>query len=177
MKAMLKHKSADDCLVDGALVGERLVEFASIHFADTIMAYLPIPGELNFMPLMQSWIDESRIVCTPIVDWETKTMKAGLLSGLGNDDLVQDQYGIRKPTKCIPVPHDTIESIIVPGVAFTKNGIRLGRGGGYYDKFLAAYSPPIILGVCFNEQIVDSLPAEEHDVRMTAVITPTQIHI
>ena len=65
----------------------------------------------------------------------------------------------------------------MPGVAFTKNGLRLGRGGGYYDKFLAANSPPIILGVCFDEQVLDNLPSEEHDVRMTAVITPTQTYI
>ncbi|MBI68705.1 MAG: 5-formyltetrahydrofolate cyclo-ligase [Phycisphaerae bacterium] len=174
MQAMLKHKTAGDCLTVGSLVTERLTAFASVALADTVMAYLPIAGELNFMPLLQSWIDESRIVCSPIVDWESKTMKAGLLTGLGEGDLIPDQFGIRNPSSFTPVPHDTIEVIIVPGVAFTKSGIRLGRGGGYYDKFLSAYSPPIILGVCFDEQVVESLPTEEHDIRMTAVITPTQ---
>lgn len=177
MQATLKQTSADESLAAGALVAKRLSEFASVQFADTVMVYLPIAGELNFMPLMQSWIEESRIVCTPVVDWESQTMRAGLLTGLGDDELVQDQHGIRNPAKFIPVPHDTIEVVIVPGVAFTKNGIRLGRGGGYYDKFLAAYAPPIILGVCFDEQVVDSLPAQEHDIRMTAVITPTNTHI
>ena len=177
MQSVLKQKSDEDCHSEGELVAKRLAEFASIKYADTVMVYLPIIGELNLMPLIQSWIDESRIVASPIVDWETKTMKAGLLSGTSEDDLVQDRYGIRNPAKFVPIPHDSIEVVIVPGVAFTNKGVRLGRGGGYYDKFLEACSPPIILGVCFDEQVVDVLPSEDHDVRMTAVITPTQTYI
>lgn len=177
MQEVLSRKTDDNAIADGALVAERLSEFASVQLADTVMTYLPIAGELNLMPLMQTWLDESRIVCTPIVDWESRTMKAGLISGLGDGELVPDQHGIRNPAKYVPVPHNSIEVVIVPGVAFTKNGLRLGRGGGYYDKFLAANSPPIILGVCFDEQVIDNLPSEDHDIRMTAVITPTQTYI
>lgn len=65
-----------------------------------------------------------------------------------------------------------ITAIIVPGLAFTKGGQRLGRGGGYYDRYLASLQPATHkIGVCFAVQIVDSLPIEPHDQKMDVVVT------
>ena len=70
------------------------------------------------------------------------------------------------------VPPTEITAIIVPGLAFTKGGQRLGRGGGYYDRYLAALPPTTHkIGVCFALQIVDALPIEHHDQKMDVVIT------
>ena len=60
-------------------------------------------------------------------------------------------------------------------IAFAK--CRLGRGGGFYDRFLAHAKPPIVIGVCFDEQIVDAVPCESHDQRMTIVVTPTNVFV
>lgn len=69
-------------------------------------------------------------------------------------------------------PLGEVDVILVPGVAFTRAGQRLGRGGGYYDRLLAALPPTTLrLGVCFELQIVDELPAEAHDMTVDAVIT------
>jgi 5-formyltetrahydrofolate cyclo-ligase len=60
----------------------------------------------------------------------------------------------------------------VPGLAFTRKGLRLGRGGGYYDRYLAALPPTTLkIGVCFALQLVDAMPTEPHDQRMNAVVT------
>lgn len=65
-----------------------------------------------------------------------------------------------------------ITAIIVPGLAFTKGGQRLGRGGGYYDRYLASLPATTVkIGVCFALQIVDTLPIEHHDQKMDVVIT------
>ena len=62
--------------------------------------------------------------------------------------------------------------VIVPGLAFTAAGDRLGQGGGWYDRFLSDARPDCVaIGVCFNEQIVDALPTEPHDVTMDVVVT------
>ena len=62
--------------------------------------------------------------------------------------------------------------VIVPGLAFTAAGDRLGQGGGWYDRFLSVARPDCVaIGVCFNEQIVDALPTEPHDVTMDVVVT------
>ena len=70
------------------------------------------------------------------------------------------------------VPPAEISAIIVPGLAFTKSGQRLGRGGGYYDRYLAMLPPATHkIGVCFSLQLVESLPIEPHDQKMDAMVT------
>ena len=66
----------------------------------------------------------------------------------------------------------TIDLVVVPGVAFTAGGHRLGQGGGWYDRFLPGLRPGVTrIGVCFAECLVDDLPTETHDVTMDLVIT------
>jgi 5-formyltetrahydrofolate cyclo-ligase len=66
-------------------------------------------------------------------------------------------------------------ALVIPGRAFTKNGERLGRGKGYYDKYLASYSGKKI-GLCFEEQILDEIPTEKHDINMDIIITDKNIY-
>ncbi len=68
------------------------------------------------------------------------------------------------------MPFDLVEFVIVPGLAFTPDGYRLGYGGGFYDRFLSLVQAPNA-GVCFAEQIVPELPVEAHDVRVQRVIS------
>ena len=69
---------------------------------------------------------------------------------------------------------DRFDLILVPGLAFDKSGARLGRGRGFYDRFLAGITG-FRVGVCFDWQLVESVPVEAHDIRMDAVVTPSQI--
>jgi 5-formyltetrahydrofolate cyclo-ligase len=81
---------------------------------------------------------------------------------------------IREPvfTPARLVPPEQIDLILVPGLAFTRAGQRLGRGGGFYDRYLAALPTRAIkLGVCFQCQIEENLPLEAHDQRVHAIIT------
>ncbi|MEZ5297191.1 MAG: 5-formyltetrahydrofolate cyclo-ligase [Ilumatobacteraceae bacterium] len=71
-----------------------------------------------------------------------------------------------------PVAADVPDVIVVPGLGFTAAGDRLGRGGGWYDRFLAdRRSDGVAIGVCFAEQIVDELPVDDHDVPLDLVVT------
>lgn len=66
----------------------------------------------------------------------------------------------------------TLDVVVVPGLAFTPDGHRLGQGGGHYDRFLARLRPECVtIGVCFAEQVCERLPAEAHDVRVDVVVT------
>ncbi|EJY54869.1 5-formyltetrahydrofolate cyclo-ligase [Alicyclobacillus hesperidum URH17-3-68] len=90
------------------------------------------------------------------------------------DDLVPGRYGILAPRDDAPtVPREEITLAFVPGLAFAKDGVRLGYGGGYYDRYFADAEQqfPVRVGVCFSEQFVDCLPFDPHDVRMHAVLT------
>jgi 5-formyltetrahydrofolate cyclo-ligase len=64
----------------------------------------------------------------------------------------------------------------VPGVLFDRRGFRIGRGGGYYDRFLAALAGGVRIGLIYDEFLVDRVPTEDHDVPVDAVITPSGLH-
>ncbi len=81
-------------------------------------------------------------------------------------------FGIMEPVATTPVDPSEIDAIIVPGVAFTRLGARLGRGKGFYDKYLSrngfrAYT----IGVCYPCQLVDALPTEEHDKMLDTIVS------
>jgi len=87
------------------------------------------------------------------------------------DELRSGAYGIPEPTGPSVEP-DTIDLVIVPGLAFTADGRRLGQGGGFYDRFLPLVRPDCVTcGVGFAEQIVDDLPLEPHDRPLRMLLT------
>jgi 5-formyltetrahydrofolate cyclo-ligase len=113
---------------------------------------------------------EGRTICYPTI------RKGGLdFMGVGGPDSVAPgQFGIREPVfdHARVIPPDTFDLILVPGAAFTADGERLGRGGGFYDRVLS--SPgfrAFKVGVCFDRQVLESLPTEPHDQRVHRVVT------
>ncbi len=158
----------------GDAICERLMTIASVLFADTIFAYLPLEDEVNLLPLMTTWLDESRTIGVPLVSWEEKTMKAGMLNTLEDAALKSTRHGLLEPSERHPIPAGYIDVILVPGIGFDASGGRLGRGGGFYDRYLRDARPPIVIGVAFDEQIVDDIYVEPHDQRMSAVVTQSR---
>ena len=89
-------------------------------------------------------------------------------------DLKTGQFGIREPADACPlIPLNRLDFVLVPGVAFDLQGRRLGRGKGYYDRLLAEVRGKTC-GVAFDEQIVEELPLEPHDVLVNCILTPTR---
>jgi 5-formyltetrahydrofolate cyclo-ligase len=87
----------------------------------------------------------------------------------GRDSLRVGAYNILEPVGPVFSDYDSIDLAVVPGVAFTADGIRLGRGKGYYDRLLPRIKARKI-GICFPFQILHSIPAESFDIRMDEVI-------
>ena len=90
------------------------------------------------------------------------------------EELVPGKFGILEPCADTPSAGLSFDLILVPGMAFDRKGGRLGRGRGYYDRFLASASG-FVAGVCFDDQIVQEVPREPHDARMDAVVTRSEI--
>jgi 5-formyltetrahydrofolate cyclo-ligase len=89
-------------------------------------------------------------------------------------DLVPGRFGIAEPNgDCAALTLNQLDLILVPGVGFSPNGARLGRGGGYYDRLLAQVRN-IKCGVAFDCQVVVEVPQEAHDIRMDYLLTPTR---
>jgi 5-formyltetrahydrofolate cyclo-ligase len=89
------------------------------------------------------------------------------------DVLVRSEIGVLEPDpdRCPQQDAREIDLVLVPGLAFTKSGQRLGRGGGYYDRFLANLSPEVeTLGIALPCQIFETLPTEPHDIPVRRVL-------
>ena len=87
------------------------------------------------------------------------------------NDMRVGAYGISEPAGGCPVAPSQIEAVVVPGVAFTLDGARLGRGKGFYDKYMSQKGfKASKIGVCFRCQLVDAIPCEEHDIMMDTVL-------
>lgn len=116
----------------------------------------------------------------PHADGKTICYPAIRMGGLdfigvtGPESLVVGQFGVREPVfdQARIIPPDTFDLVFVPGAAFTANGDRLGRGGGFYDRLLS--SPgfrAFKVGVCFERQVIPEIPMETHDQRVHRVVT------
>ena len=175
LRQILASMSTQDRQEASKAICAHLSTLPSIETADTILAYLPLEGEVDLTPLLTALIEKSRTVCVPIVTWENKTMHAGLLPTLDRESLIEGKHGLREPRDSLPVSADTIDVMLVPGLGFDRNGSRLGRGGGYYDRYLNNHRSPIVIGVAFDCQMLESIDREEHDQLMTAVVTPSGV--
>lgn len=137
--------------------------------AQRVALYSPLPSEPDLNAL---WEHGARTFCYPRVAGE----QMEFVEVAKIEDLVAAAWNpwVREPALEASqiVDPSQITLMLVPGLAFTRQGERLGRGGGYYDRFLAQLPRETTkLGVCFDVQLVAALPSESHDVRMNAVIT------
>jgi len=143
-------------------------EFAA---ARVVMLFLSTPHEVDTASLaLKSW-QAGKTVVVPKVSWDQRRMLPVEISSL-NANMTTTGPGVREPVNGNPIPVDFIDLVIVPGVGFTANGHRIGRGMGFYDRFLAQ---PEFLGVScglgFEEQIVEQLPVLDHDVPLSMLAT------
>ena len=135
--------------------------------AQVVAADAALPGEPALRPL--DWVGE-KTVLLPRVDGEDLVFHA--VSDAAQ--LKSGAFGVMEPdpAKCPAFDPRNAEIICVPGLAFTTDGLRLGRGRGFYDRLLAALPADIFrVGVCFAEQIVTELPSEPHDEEVDIVLS------
>ena len=145
-----------------------LEQFAA---ADVVMLYLPIPGEVDAVPIALAAWRHDKTVLVPKVDWQQRHMLAVECRSL-SDEMVRTRFGLRQPRDGHPWPVEDIDLVVVPALAFDRQGSRLGRGGGFYDRFLShRKARAATCGLAFEEQVVDALPAAAHDRPVDMLVT------
>lgn len=143
--------------------------------ARTVMMFAPIAGEPNLKPLALDVLKRGRL-CLPRVDWIQKRMAAAQISDLTQSLILRRNNILEPRPECPEIPPGEIDLILVPGLGFDRSGVRLGRGGGFYDRYLAQPEVRAIrCGVLFDCQLVDAVPAEPHDVRVGWLATPGEL--
>lgn len=143
-------------------------EFAA---AGTIMLYLSTAHEVETSPLaLRAWQLGKQVV-VPKVSWDQKRMLPVEITSL-HSGIETGTRGVREPIEGKPVPADLIDLVIVPGLGFTRTGYRIGRGMGFYDRFLAQSDfVGLSCGLAFGEQVVEALPTLDHDMPLSMLVT------
>ena len=138
--------------------------------ADAVFAYYSLPDEVCTHQLIDSLVADGKTVYLPkVIGDETMTW----FPYHSAQDLKEGAFHIMEPagvTKESPLCYNLCCTILVPGVAFDVAGRRLGRGRGYYDRFLASHPELYKIGVCFDFQKVPEVPSDEYDILVDEVI-------
>lgn len=137
--------------------------------AKTIVAYYSLADEVDTHCLIDELIAEGKTVYLPrVVDQENMV----LFRYTGAESLHKGAFGIMEPVDDSMPDDEIVDAVLVPGMAFDGNGNRLGRGKGYYDRFLSSLSipHPKLVGVCFDFQKVDVVPTEPCDIPVDIVV-------
>ena len=132
---------------------------------DIVAAYYARDGEVALAPLIEMCWQRGIVVALPVLAGEEMTF-----AGYGRDTALRNnRYGIPEPALAQPAPEPTV--VLAPLVAFDDTGNRLGMGGGYYDRYLAAHPTALRVGVAHECQRTDGLPTDSRDARLAAVVT------
>ena len=134
--------------------------------AKTIYGYLPYNQEVRTVPMLQRALEEGKKVAVPKVYGDE--MRFIYLEDLSRVEL--GYCGIPEPIDDGPVADDPTALVLMPGLAFDREGNRMGYGGGFYDKFLAAEPGHPTLALCYGFQMVEELPREEFDIPVDCVL-------
>ena len=127
-----------------------------------------LPDEVPTQSLLDHLVAAGKTVLLPRVVNDTDME---LRHYTGRHDLQPGAYGIMEPVGRPFTEYKQIDVAIIPGMAFDREGHRLGRGKGYYDRFLSRVPNIYKIGLCFSWQLVDSVPTDEHDIRMDETVT------
>ena len=141
---------------------EALRCYPSFNEAKVVFCYVSSKGEVKTHSLIEELLKEKTVVVPYCTDKEG-SMIAVKINSL--DELKEGSFGILEPINPIEFPKGKIDFVIVPGLAFDKEGYRLGYGKGYYDRFLSDISP-FKLGVCEERFFYESIAHNEFDIKM-----------
>lgn len=152
-------------------IRQRLEQIAAYQECNTLMTYVSAKdNEVDTRVLIDNALQSGRVVVVPVVD--TAESKLRWVQIASREELISAKFGLLEPSpthrRYVDVYHNAL--CLVPGLAFTRDGWRIGYGGGYYDRFLSSFQG-ISVGLAFEIQMVDLLPIGIHDQQLHYVLT------
>jgi len=152
-------------------IGRRVLGLREVAAAESVFCYVGIGSEVSPRELLDALLRMGKRVAAPRI-CTGRRMEARQIAGLS--ELSPGCLGIPEPAASAPLL-DAAAVAMVPGLAFSEAGGRLGRGGGYYDRYLAEHPGTLPIGLAFEAQVVGELPTEGHDVAMAMVVTERRV--
>ncbi len=153
------------------LIQQRLIASEYFSQAHSLALYSPINNEVATTQIFAAAKKLDKKVYYPRVTGDT----FDFFEVRTSDDLVIGAFGVAEPVSTVKIPVADLDLVVVPGVAFDVRGYRLGYGRGFYDRQLAGkQNGTVSVGLCFDIQLCDSLPAESHDQPLDFIVTETK---
>ena len=170
LRAMIRQRSKEHP-TPATLTMNDLTGGLSPCEVNTLLLYSALPDEVQTQQLMDCLVDMGKTVLLPRVVSDTDME---LRRYTGRHDLERGAFGIMEPTGERFNDYTAIDTALIPGMAFDREGHRLGRGKGYYDRFLSQLirqNPHCLkIGICASWQLVDCVPTDAHDIVMDRVV-------
>lgn len=177
-KALLAEREALDSgrvSVESAWITERVIALPEFQQAETVLGYLAKPREVQAAGILEAAWRAGKQVAVPASRLDGEYAPAWLRPG---DSIGIARFGVPEPVTPAWAKPDRFDLVVVPGVAFSASGARLGHGKGFYDRLLARLGRRIgrRVGVCFGFQLTPELPVEAYDVNMDIVVAGEQVY-
>ena len=165
VRARLAVLGADDKRLRSQQICDEVKKHLAVSGARVVALFSPLGYEPDVWPLVESLTCTVSVVL-PRVEGEVMNFYV-----YDRNSMAVGSFGINEPQSGMLVKAGEIEAVVVPGLAFTADGARMGRGKGYYDKYLSQSDfLALKIGVCYSEQLVPHIPTESHDVAMDVII-------
>lgn len=166
IREMKRAMTEEQIVAASERLGELFLDCPQYKEANTIYGYLPYNQEVRTVPMLEQAMKDGKRVAVPKCYGEEMRF-------IYMDDLSKVEKGyanIPEPIADEPVADDKTALVLMPGMAFTKDGKRMGYGGGFYDKFLAAEPNHPTVALCYSFQMVEDLPTEDYDIPVDCVL-------
>ena len=163
--------SKQEILEKSEKIEDKLFNLEHFRKSKTIMFFVSFNSEVDTRNMIKKSFQNKTVVVPKVAQHE---INPSIIIDI--DNLIPaGKFGIFEPIEAMKIAYKNIDLVLVPGIAFDKTGHRIGYGFGYYDKFLKKVPKAIKIGLCFDFQIVDKIPHEEHDVPVDFVVTEERV--
>lgn len=169
----LKSQKEEERVKKSSQIAQKLFRLKEFLAAQTVLFYLSMTDEVDTQRMIEETLRQGKKVAVPVIRREAREMVPSLVRDLTRE-LQAGPHGVRHPRDeyIRPIPLHALDLVVLPGLAFDRAGNRLGRGMGYYDKFLGRLPQRVpTVGLAFDFQVVDDFPPlEPHDFAVTTVL-------
>ena len=173
IRAQIAALSESACRISDDAIAHRVLELPEYQAAETLFAYVSVRKEVGTAAILRHAFEAGKRIALPRICAEAGRMEFALVSA--PSDLTEGRFGIPAPHPLAPVLHPDARSLIlVPALCYDRHGMRLGQGGGYYDRWLALTDAAAV-GLCREALLQDRIPIAAHDRGVNCVITEKQM--
>ncbi|MCM8784330.1 MAG: 5-formyltetrahydrofolate cyclo-ligase [Candidatus Omnitrophica bacterium] len=173
MLEKLRNQTKEERRRKSLIIKEKLFSLEEFKRSKNLMSYINLDYEVDTENIIKEALRMGKVVAVPVTVKKDKTILPSKILNF-EEELVPANFGIREPKKEFVriIPKESLELVLVPGIAFDKKGKRIGHGAGYYDRFLSTLPEhTVTIGLAFDFQIVDNLPLLPHDVPVSKVLS------